>query len=177
MSINNLIWMLYLGILLPYSAISQHNVSLDTLNKYKDRRYFDIGTHFFYGVPNIFVNPLSNSWSKNIFSCEDSVAYSYKFKCAYTLEQYNNGKLDGVYNIYHEDSTLVMSGSRKDGKLHGLFKFYCDGLYFPFCDSVSNYPVREMIYYEGKLLLDIKLDSINGNLIDLMRIRSRKYKW
>jgi hypothetical protein len=133
---------------------------------------------YIFGNDSYYIDPISNkleNWNayrSNCFEVNDNPE-----KCLLVLSHYVNGNMDGVFNYYNNDTILLMSGFYRDSKMHGIFSFYTHGAnVFPDYDSLSTQPTRQIIYYKGKRISDISLNS-DGQPIGVMKTRHCKRNW
>lgn len=148
---------------------SQNKISLDTINTLNKRtssgRY---GLHLFEG--GFYYDPIYNKYLKNtLYSSCWSSEFEQHIKatndtmeyCFFVAAVYREDIFDGLIQYYNSDSLMVMSGTMLKGKPHGRFLIFCSS--FPYCKSVDNFPIRELIYIKGKLISDITNDTKTKN--------------
>lgn len=133
----------------------------------------------------IYFNPLSGKIEYNRFArpCEKYIdpLGDYKFHFIYSQSDpcYSpKSKLcirDGEQYYFNTDSLLVMSGYFEGNEPHGVFWLYCDKE-FPYCAEVSESPVRQVVFHQGKKLLDIRLDN-KGQPFGEGFFKKRGYQW
>jgi len=135
--------------------------------------------------PLKYYNPLSNTIDYNKFNrlCEKYIdpLGDYKLIHLQLNKRLNYTRLnvpyviDGIHAYFNTDSLLIMNGSFEAEKPHGIFWIYCEDD-FPYCPEASQFPLRQIIYYEGEKLSDVRLNN-NGQPIEVMKIKSQKFRW
>jgi hypothetical protein len=163
-------------ILYVASSDAQSRIILDTLTEMNLNGSGVLEEGLWLTNNSHVLNPLTNRFQLNAarYGCFEKNSESSS--CLLQLMNYSEGIPHGVYNFYWGDSTLIMSGTMEHGKLHGLFRLYCDEPRFPYCEKPYDYPVREIIYYRDKLVSDMKLDPVSGKIIQL-KSKNRKLRW
>lgn len=160
-------------LIIAFTSVSQSKISLDTvktLNKKSNGKEY--GLHVFEG--NNYYDPILNQNVKNVFfsSCWNSELVKHKKTskdtseyCFFIVINYKDGVPEGIIQYYNSDSMMIMSGTMQKGKPNGKFSLFCSS--FPYCTSVYDYPLREFVYINGKLISDVIIEPKTKNIISL----------